>query len=718
MLGFVLNWSSSFLYFFLWNGAQMLEIASTLTLQPARCNQQRLWFKQLLLILAFVWQVFPMPPAMALTDPFTEPLDSLNKLKPEHVVQFKVVELQSQGSRTSAVIELDTRKGFKVYEKGLLFSYKSEATLNTPVRIDYSANPAARVVQDPFYNEPRGVYDRGVRYNVVADFRMDETGELLVRFEACSVNTCLLPTHFTMRARVGETSRPEPKTHDTLGLPPNESSLGVYDSKTNLTPVAPPPTLATSPSQQSPEKPEAKNATASLTDTVTLRVQQALGQNSWMLFPVLFLAGLLMNLTPCIYPMIPITLNVLGHTRTSSTDSGQAEHHPVAPALIYVLGIVLSYALMGVVAGMTGSLFGGLLQNKIVHVALAAIMFALGLTMLGVIDVSRIQNLGNRIPLSKQSPRLGIFTMGAVSGLVAAPCTGPVLSLLLVLIGQTKDPVFGFTLMSVFAAGFGAPYLALGLLSQRLKRLPRAGRLMLLVKNIFAALMFALSLYYLKSLLTGSALATILYVKPSASGAIAIIIASVLFLLWQMRSPDKPMALYGTQIGLTLLALWLTLGAINGFIPADEARPLLMTRAEDPNAQTQPTAALEVQRINWQKDWNKAVETARRENKGLIVDAWAQWCVACLQMDADVWVDPQVVQMISERFVPVKIDFTESNPQSDRLAEQWDLAGLPAVGVYPAGSKFTGIPPLLYREAVTTEKLNQGIEKLLNQKPE
>jgi thiol:disulfide interchange protein len=83
-------------------------------------------------------------------------------------------------------------------------------------------------------------------------------------------------------------------------------------------------------------------------------------------------------------------------------------------------------------------------------------------------------------------------------------------------------------------------------------------------------------------------------------------------------------------------------------------------------------------------------------------------------MDADVWVDPKVTEFVGKHFVPVKVDFTESNPQSDKLAEDWDLAGLPAVGLYPAGSDFKGIPPLLYREAVTTPKLMQGIQKLLN----
>lgn len=691
----------------------MLKNETTLTLQPERCNQQSSASTRLHIIAAFMLLLLSFQQALALNDPFTEPLDSLNKLKPENVVQFKLVELNTQTEKASAIIELNTRKGFKVYEKGLEFSYMSDATLNTPVKLNFSANPAARVIQDPFYNEPRGVYDKGVRYNVVSDFGMDETGVIRIRFEACSVNTCLLPTHFVVQARPGETSRPEPKEGGTLGLSGTQNNIQMSGSSTALNQELPPVTTTVTPQAQQPAVTRS-TPSLSVTDSVTLKVQQALGLKSWLLFPALFLAGLLMNLTPCIYPMIPITLNVLGHARITSGGPQDNEPHPVIPALVYVFGIVLSYAMMGVVAGMTGSLFGSLLQSKAVNLFLATLMFTLGLTMLGAIDISRIQNLGNKIPLSKQSPRLAVFTMGAVSGLVAAPCTGPVLSLLLVLIGQTKDPVFGFALMSVFATGFGAPYLVLGILSQRLKRLPKAGKLMLVVKNIFAALMFALALYYLKQFISNNSFFAFFYMRPPSAGVVAIVLVTAVFLLWQLRAPQRLLAQFGAQVGLTMLALWMTLATINGFVSGEVPKVALMTRAEESGATTTESEPIQKSGLQWQKNWNEAVETARRQNKGLLVDAWAQWCTACLQMDADVWIDPEVTTLVNQHFIAVKIDFTESNLQSEKLAEQWDLAGLPAVGVYPPNSDFAALPPLLYREAVTAPKIIQGIKNLLN----
>ncbi len=646
----------------------------------------------------------PSQPALALNDPFSAPLKSLNKIDPANVVQFRLVELTTTASGGSAVVELDTRGGFKVYEKGLRFEYKSNATLNTPIALQATSEPAAKVIQDPFYNEPRGVYEKGARFTARADVPLEETGVVRIRFEACSVNTCLLPAYFIIRARKGEASQPEPRASG-LAFP---AALSPASAPVEIPSTM--PSISSQPKLQ-PVAPVTSSSDVSISDTVTAQVQRALSAGSWILFPALFLAGLLMNLTPCVYPMIPITLNVLAHA--SKHDEKDDAPHPFVPALIYVGGIVLAYAGMGVVAGMTGSLFGGLLQSKVFNLSLAVLMFALGLSMLGVIDLSRIQNLGNKIPLSKQSPRLAVLTMGAVSGLVAAPCTGPVLSLLLVLVGQTKDPVYGFTLMSVFAAGFGAPYLVLGLLSQQFKRLPRAGRLMNLVKNLFAALMFALSLYYLKPLLSQISLFALFYAQPTLTGVITISILTLVFMYWQNRSSNHPITVLGVQVGLTLLSLWLTLAAIKGFVPMVAPSWPSLNRIGDPIELPNPDA-VKSDGVQWYKDWNKAVQAAQLEKKGLLVDAWAQWCAACLKMDAEVWNESGVEALLNQHFIALKVDFTESNPASEDLAKRWDLSGLPAVGIYPAGSDFKSQPPILFREAVTVSQFHQAVQKLFN----
>lgn len=643
--------------------------------------------------------------AFAQTDPFLVPLKSLNKIDPANVVQFKVVALTTKGNAATAELEISTRGGFKIYDKGLRFEYKSAATLNALIPLTFQANPPAKVIQDPFYNEPRAVHESAARFILTSDLPMEESGTLRVRFEACSVNTCLLPAYFVIQARVGSSSRPEPKGDTLTGTTGSTDTPtpAIEQASSQVTPArAPAPSF----------RPE-KSAEISLADSITAQVQRTLVERSWLLFPALFLAGLLMNLTPCVYPMIPITLNVLSRTAHADSSGQRSASQPLIPALMYVLGIILAYSAMGVVAGMTGSIFGSLLQSKLVNGLLALTMFLLGLSMLDVFDLSKIQAAANRIPLSKKSPYLSVVTMGAVSGLVAAPCTGPVLSMLLLLVGQTKDPIYGFALMSVFATGFGAPYLVLGLLSQQLKRLPKAGFAMNIVKNVFAALMFSLALYYLKPMLQNLELVALLYIRPPVVGVAAVVLLTTVFLVLQSRKPTSALRTIGLQTGLSLLALWMALYLIKGFIVADKTALPSLSRINDPleipNTQSQQTDG-----VRWMKDWQQAVLAAKEQNKGLIVDAWAQWCAACLKMDAEVWNERGVEALINQHFIALKIDFTESNPQSEELTKRWDLSGLPAVGIYPAGSDFAGQPAVLFREAATVSSFHQAVQKIFN----
>jgi thiol:disulfide interchange protein len=152
---------------------------------------------------------------------------------------------------------------------------------------------------------------------------------------------------------------------------------------------------------------------------------------------------------------------------------------------------------------------------------------------------------------------------------------------------------------------------------------------------------------------------------------------------------------------------------IKGFIAGEKTALPSLSRINDPleipNPQSQETDG-----VRWMKDWQQAVRAAKEQNKGLIVDAWAQWCAACLKMDAEVWNEPGVEALINQHFIALKIDFTESNPQSEELTKRWDLSGLPAVGIYPAGSDFAGQPVVLFREAATVSSFHQAVQKIFN----
>ena len=198
---------------------------------------------------------------------------------------------------------------------------------------------------------------------------------------------------------------------------------------------------------------------------------------------VVFFGGLALNLTPCVYPMIAITVSYFGgQSRTVGAAFRQS--------LVYFFGVTLTYSVLGVVAALTGGLFGALLQNSWVLVGIAALLAALALSMFGVYEIQPPQFLLQRAAgLSTRAGYLGVFFLGATVGVIAAPCLAPVLVALLAYVSQRGDPWMGWWLFFVLACGLGLPYVVLGTFSGLLVRLPKSGMWMVWVKRVFGVLL-------------------------------------------------------------------------------------------------------------------------------------------------------------------------------------------------------------------------------------
>lgn len=675
--------------------------------------------------------------AHAQANPFEVSLEGLKKINPENVVQFRVVAFEAlPGAETHATVQMRTRGGFKIYGKGLEFQYE-DALAVAPVGLGITANPPAKRIMDPFYNEERDVHLDNSEFTIVwpKGTGVGTDGRIVVRFEACSLTNCLLPSRFALEPLVGSVGkvlgRAANQGNSLLsGLsnaeaPTSTSSQSSSQAKSNAElgfGEAPLPTVEKiTTEKKAVENSTAENSTTDkgtaplqapkaaslgLTDMASLWVRDGLMARSFLLFPALFFAGLLMNLTPCVYPMIPITLNVLSQFGASAAGASEEEKRRKRRVLpfVYVGGMVLSYSAMGVVAGMGGTLFGSLLQSTGVNLALSVLMFLLGLSMLGFFNMTALQNFGTRIPVATRYPTAGVLTMGAVSGLVSAPCTGPVLSTILLLIGQSKDPVYGFVLMVFFALGFGAPYVGLGLFTQKLARVPKAGNLLLLVKTLFAALMFAMSLYYLKSIIGRSESLGVLFERPGLLGVTcAVLLFAVFFLLGKANASLMKVARVGSVLSLTVLALWMTLYVTSGFVVGRVAS------ASDSSKAVSVAAA---SAVKWEHNWEMAKKRAQIENKPVVVDAWAEWCAACLKMDEDLWARTDVAKLLNERFVAVKLDFTKTTPFMEEFVTRWDLSGLPAVGFFPRGANLADPPSVLFREAIDLTRFQEAVAKV------
>ena len=212
--------------------------------------------------------------------------------------------------------------------------------------------------------------------------------------------------------------------------------------------------------------------------------------------PLVFAAGVLTSLTPCIYPMIPITVAIVGGQNVG--DSPRPRWRAPALTFVYVLGLALVYSALGLFAGLTGSLFGAVSTNPWLYFAMANLLILSALAMLDVLPVRLPAGLMQRAATAGEGGRVsGAFIMGAMSGLVAAPCSAPVMVGVLSWVATTKSAGLGFAYLFAFSLGMSALLVAVGLSSGALARLPRAGQWMTVVKRVFAFIMLGVAEYYL-----------------------------------------------------------------------------------------------------------------------------------------------------------------------------------------------------------------------------
>ena len=225
-------------------------------------------------------------------------------------------------------------------------------------------------------------------------------------------------------------------------------------------------------------------------------IAQTLSGRPLVAVPLLFVAGVLTSLTPCIYPMIPITAAIVGGQTAGGMRTDR--WRPLLLSLTYVVGLAAVYSSLGLFAGLTGTLFGTISTNPWLYFAMANLLVITALAMLDVmpirVPVSLVQRASNAGTGGRFS---GAFVMGAMSGLVAAPCSAPVMAAVLTWVTTTRSAWLGFAYLFTFSLGMCALLVAVGVSSGTLSRMPRAGIWMVRIKKVFAFLMLGVAEYYL-----------------------------------------------------------------------------------------------------------------------------------------------------------------------------------------------------------------------------
>ncbi len=379
-----------------------------------------------------------------------------------------------------------------------------------------------------------------------------------------------------------------------------------------------------------------------------------------------FLGGFLVSLTPCVYPMIAITVSIFGAKQAKSR--GQA----MLLSTAFVGGIVVLFTAMLVISALAGGVFGAALANRWVIVVLALVFFALAASMFGAFEMALPDSVMQRLSSVGGMGYGGAFTLGLVMGLVASPCTGPVLTGIIVWISKTQNVWLGSIVGACFALGLGIPFWLVGTFAVGL---PKGGKWMVWVKSFFGIVMIVMGFFYLKNAFpvfaTFAKHDSKFFMIMGAMAVVGLLIGAV-HVSWD-DGGTLPKIRKVLGVGLTAF------GAFHLYAGWDKPKEVDVAALK---AGPEPVALLE-----WGHDETKAAATALSEKRPLLVDFTADWCGACKEMAKHTFSDPEVMKRTG-KFVAVKIDATnDEDPQVKKMMEKYKVVGLPTVVVFDSEGK-------------------------------
>jgi len=384
-----------------------------------------------------------------------------------------------------------------------------------------------------------------------------------------------------------------------------------------------------------------------------------------------FGGGFLVSLTPCVYPMIAITVSIFGARQAKSR--GQA----MLLSTAFVMGIVVLFTAMLVASALAGGVFGAALANRWVIVALAVIFFALAASMFGAFEMALPDSVMQRLSSVGGMGYGGAFMLGLAMGLVASPCTGPVLTGIILWISKTHNVVLGSIVGASFALGLGVPFWLVGTFAVGL---PKGGKWMVWVKSFFGIVMIVMGFFYLKNAFPVFATFArhdgTFFLYMAGMAVVGLLIGAV-HVSWD-DGGTLPKIRKVLGVGLTAF------GAFHLYAGWDKPKEVDVEalKAAAAKSGAEPVALLE-----WGHDEAAASAAALKEKRPLLVDFTADWCGACKEMAKHTFSDADVMKRAG-KFVAVKIDATnDEDPQVKRMMEKYKVVGLPTVVVFDSEGK-------------------------------
>ena len=430
--------------------------------------------------------------------------------------------------------------------------------------------------------------------------------------------------------------------------------------------------------------------------------------NLWLIMGGFFGAGLLLSLTPCVLPMIPILSSIIVGSQSKTTQNSKT--HSFSLSVAYVIGMAFSYTLAGIAAGLSGNLLSQSLQNPVVLSASALVFVALALSMFGFYELklpgfieNRILHASNKL---KGGQLFGVFVMGLLSALIVSPCIAAPLAGALIYISQSHDVILGGAALFALSIGMGVPLLLIGASAGQL--LPKAGTWMTSVRNFFGVLMLGMAIWLIAPVILVS-------IQLGIWAALFIVTAVYLNALDSLPANAGSFAKFWKGIAVLLLISGVTflLGAVSGgksvLQPLSGFTQGVATNTNSSNINTLKTeTALSFIRIKTIADLDQYLNTTK---KPIMLDFYADWCVACKEYEKFTFTDTTVQQLLKNSTL-LQVDVTANSEEDKALLKRFMLFGPPGIIFFDQnGQEITSMRTIGYqnpkRFISTLTKLNR-----------
>lgn len=529
-------------------------------------------------------------------------------------------------------ISFDISEGYYLYRHQFRFTANnaSYSTIDLPVGIDH---------EDEFFGIQQ-IYKKQLNFTLNIE-QTNEDASITIRYQGCAEKgLCYPPTKKVIALDsvfAHKTSNDNAAVFSALTKVSDNTSL--TEEKTKNTGV--------SSNQVTPSSEQHQLADMLKQDSLIVTLI------------AFFVGGLLLSFTPCVFPMYPILTGIIvGQGKALTTKKA------FTLSFFYVQGMAVTYTLLGIVVALAGAQFQAVFQHPFVLISLSILFIFLALSMFGLFNLTlpaswqnKLNNISNK---QKGGSITGVVMMGVISGLVASPCTTAPLTGALLYISQTGDVILGASALYALSLGMGLPLLILG--SSGGKLLPKAGAWMNIIKNIFGLLLLAVPIFLLERFIPE--------VASQALWTILVLSAASYFYVTNVNAINR-----GFWFGARSLVIFLML-----FVGANMAYQLVVPNQNAPTVESNATQQVQhFMQVGTLEELQTAITQANAQGKTVMLDLYADWCIACKEFEKYTFYDANVQKSLANS-VLLQIDLTDTGTNDNvELMEYFNVFGLPSI---------------------------------------